>query len=245
MDKFVCVRVVRLQGIDLAQFQFDGDLSWAGFFLNADGTVYGRYGTKVQSNDERKVFTAKGLAKALERALDLHKGYPENKTLLAAKRGPAPEWADFEKMPALGKGFQRYGCIHCHHVNSGPRESYPIKKKPVPERAIWVYPPPEAIGLEIDADEGNRVAKVIPGSAAEKAGIKAGDVIETLEGQSILSLADIQFALHFSPDAGEIAFKLKRGTEAPAAKVILAEGWRRHPSSSTRPPSYRRSARFP
>jgi len=35
-----------MKNIDLAQFQFDYDLTWAVIFLNVDGTVYGRYGSR-------------------------------------------------------------------------------------------------------------------------------------------------------------------------------------------------------
>ncbi|SVB76452.1 uncharacterized protein METZ01_LOCUS229306, partial [marine metagenome] len=42
---FISLRQVEMKGVDLSQFQFDYDLSWAAMFINADGTVYGRYGT--------------------------------------------------------------------------------------------------------------------------------------------------------------------------------------------------------
>ena len=45
-EAFVAVRQVEMQGVDLSQFQFDYDLNWAAMFINADGTVYARYGTQ-------------------------------------------------------------------------------------------------------------------------------------------------------------------------------------------------------
>ena len=45
-DRFISVRQVEMKGVDLNQFQFDYDLNWAAMFLNADGTVYARYGTQ-------------------------------------------------------------------------------------------------------------------------------------------------------------------------------------------------------
>ena len=45
-EKFVSLRQVEMKGVDLSQFQFDHDLNWAAMFLNADGTVYARYGTQ-------------------------------------------------------------------------------------------------------------------------------------------------------------------------------------------------------
>ena len=44
--KFIAVRQVEMKGVNLSQFQFDYDLNWAAMFINADGTVYARYGTQ-------------------------------------------------------------------------------------------------------------------------------------------------------------------------------------------------------
>jgi len=65
--------------VDLSLFQFDYDLNWAAMFINADGVVYGRYGT--QSADGPDAFNSIGsLEKAMRRVLALHAGYPKNKT---------------------------------------------------------------------------------------------------------------------------------------------------------------------
>ncbi len=46
LEKFVCVRIVSTNGLDLSLFQFDTDQSFAVFMLNADRTIYGRFGTR-------------------------------------------------------------------------------------------------------------------------------------------------------------------------------------------------------
>ncbi len=46
LDKFVCVRIISTNGLDLSLFQYDTDQSFAVFMLNADGTIYGRFGTR-------------------------------------------------------------------------------------------------------------------------------------------------------------------------------------------------------
>ena len=43
-DAFVRVRLTQITGYDLRLFDFDQDLTWAAFFMNADGYVYGRFG---------------------------------------------------------------------------------------------------------------------------------------------------------------------------------------------------------
>ena len=51
--QFVCVRVIKTQGLDLDLFQYDYDMSWSAMFLNAaDMAVYGRYGTRYSSGHD-------------------------------------------------------------------------------------------------------------------------------------------------------------------------------------------------
>src|SRR5678815_2094315 len=45
LDKFVRVRVINANALDLSRFQFDYDLSFSTLFFNGDGTVYGRFGS--------------------------------------------------------------------------------------------------------------------------------------------------------------------------------------------------------
>jgi hypothetical protein len=125
LDQFVCVRIVHANGMDLSLFQFDYDQSWAAFFLNADQTIYGRYGTRSHQTESENDVSLAGFAKALQAVLELHKNYPNNKASLAGKRGSPSEIKAPEEFPSL-KG--RYGpkldyegklvqsCIHCHQV---------------------------------------------------------------------------------------------------------------------------------
>src|SRR6185436_11536366 len=84
--KFVSVRQVEMKGVDLSQFQFDHDLNWAAMFINADGTVYARYGT--QSAEGSDAYNSiDGLINTMNRVLELHAAYPVNKDELVEKRG--------------------------------------------------------------------------------------------------------------------------------------------------------------
>src|SRR5437870_12924545 len=89
MNKFVCVRLVQANALDLALFQFDYDLTFAVFLLNADKTIYGRFGSRSDRKDAAKDISMEGFRRALTAAQDLHKRYPANKALLAGKQ-PSP-----------------------------------------------------------------------------------------------------------------------------------------------------------
>jgi len=56
LEKFVCVRVITTNGMDLSLFQYDYDQSWAAFILNADRTIYGRYGTRSHRTESGRRF---------------------------------------------------------------------------------------------------------------------------------------------------------------------------------------------
>ena len=80
-----------MQGVDLAQFQFDYDLTWAALFLNSDGTVYARYGARGQEGP-MEMNSVAGLRATLRKVLEIHRGYPQTKDLLRDKRGPKPRF---------------------------------------------------------------------------------------------------------------------------------------------------------
>ena len=89
LNKFVCVRVVKGNSLNLELFQFDYDLTFAAFFMNADRTIYGRYGTRSSQEKPESDISMQSLLGALEGALELHAEFPRNRRSLAAKQGGA------------------------------------------------------------------------------------------------------------------------------------------------------------
>jgi hypothetical protein len=234
MEKFVCVRLVQAYGMDLSFFQFDYDLNWAVVLMNADRTIYGRYGSKAGERGKSERVTIEGLRKALEAALDFHKGYPGNKQEFAGKTGSAADWKTPEAIPEM-KGFKnavpadgtRQKCIHCHMVHEAELWSRRAAKQPVPDTLLFPYPMPDVVGLSLDLKEKASVKSVAAGSAAEKGGFKAGDAIRKLGGQPILSVADVQWVLQNAKEPCTIEAELDREGKAEKASLALAEGWRR------------------
>lgn len=82
LDQFVCVRIVGTNGLDLKTFQYDTDQSFAMFMLNADKTVYGRFGTRSHRTEWLGDVSLEGMAEALRGALALHRVYPRIKSTL-------------------------------------------------------------------------------------------------------------------------------------------------------------------
>ena len=237
------MRLVQGNALDLSLFQFDYDLTFAGFFLNADGTIYGRYGSRSDQKQADKDISLDGFRKAMAAALDLHRGYPSNKTALAGKQGKAPRFKVPEDYPSLSakykpaldyEGKVAQSCIHCHQVRDADRLLLRKARQAIPDNVIYPYPMPETIGLTLDPTEKARVANVTKESPAAAAGFKRNDNIISLQGQPIISIADVQWALHNAPEAARLTAVVKRSGKEIPLTIELPEGWRRKTDISWR-----------
>lgn len=236
LEKFVCVRVVSTNGLDLSLFQYDTDQSFAVFMLNADRTIYGRFGTRSHRTEWVGDVSLKGLAEALQGALDLHSGYPDNKQSLAAKTGPKPLFERPELFPSLSEKYSSSlnysgdvvkSCIHCHQIGDAIRDHYRSQNKPIPDEILSPYPHPRALGLILDPTRRATVKDVTPGSLTAEAGFRPADTIITLNGQPILSMADVQWVLNGIPGTGgELKAEIERNGESKRLTVTLSPGWR-------------------
>ena len=143
LDQYVCVRVVHANGLDLRLFQFDYDQSFAAFIMNGDKTIYGRYGTRSHHTRSDEDVSLEGFAEALEAGLELHAGYPGNKSALAGKQPQSqPIVATPEQFPSLTKyasqlnyeGNVVASCIHCHQVGESLHTVLRDEGKPIPHQ---------------------------------------------------------------------------------------------------------------
>jgi hypothetical protein len=247
MDQFVCVRIVQANGMDLSQFQFDYDQSFHAFFMNADKTIYGRFGTRSHHQDETQDMTMEGFGKALTAVLALHKEYPKNKALFAGKQGSPAAVKVPEDFPSLSgkytsklnyEGNVVRSCIHCHQVREAQRLVYRSQRKPIPEQVLYPYPLPDVIGLSMDSRETAKIKEVAKGSAADLAGFKAGDQIAAIEAQPMLSIADLQWVLHNAGDRDELQAVVNRDGATQRVTLVLNESWRRQSNLSWRPTTW-------
>ena len=230
LSRFVAVRMVKFDGVNRNQFRLDRDQPYVVMFLNADGTVYGRYGTRTEQ--DRKTLPRHNLSsfqQALRRTLELHKHYPQNKALLAAKRGPDEDPAFAEEMvtfkpfgPMKNKPAAVANCVHCHTVGEAEIRQT-IAEGALTPRDLWPFPLPESIGLNIDIKDGLKVASVAEGSLARQAGIRSGDMVLRMANQPLVSEADIQWVLHHAPDEGPLRIVLGRG-DAKIEKTLALQG---------------------
>jgi hypothetical protein len=248
LDSFVCVRQVSTNGLDLRTFQFDTDQSFAVFFLNADGTMYGRFGTRSHRTEWMGDVSIEAMAAAMKGALEIHANYPDNRTQLRGKQGDPVEVASPEQYPSLkdeytselrtGKDLVK-SCIHCHQIGDAQRDLHWTGGKGIPEQVQFQYPHPKVVGLVMDPQSQSTIAEVAPDSPAERAGLRSGDQLVSMERQPLISIADIQWVLHqFPADGGELSAVVRRDGEDVPTNIRLDEGWRREDNISWRVSSW-------
>lgn len=246
-DQFICARIINANTFDLSLFQFDYDVSFAAMFFNGDRTIYGRFGTRAQKDSRAKDVTLEGFKKALEGALELHRGYPANKTALAGKQGvplSAKTPLDYPMLnekykPELDWAGKVVGsCIHCHMLREAERTTLRSQGMPLPDALVYPSPLPESIGLTLDHDERALVKGLASNSPAFASGVQTGDMIAALEGQPIVSIADVQWVLDHAPASGTLKVVVLRDGKPKDLSIVLPEGWRTKQDISWRPTTW-------
>jgi len=236
LQQFVCVRQVSTNGLDLKTFQFDTDQSFAAFMLNADGAIYGRFGTRSHRTNWIEDVSIEGLAAALEGALQLHARYPANRQQLAGKYAGQATFDHPEQYPSLRDKYTSQlaeagsvvaSCIHCHQIGDAERDLRRSRREPIPDETLFPYPHPEIVGLKLDPRKRATVLDVAADSIAERAGLKPGDTILRLNSQPILSIADVQWVLHRVPaSGGTIDAMIAAGHESRSVPLTFPADWR-------------------
>jgi serine protease Do len=235
LDEYVCVRIVQANAIDLTRFQYDFDQSFAIILMNPDGTVYGRFGTRSDRPEEEDI-SLEGLRETLAAGLKVHQDYDRLKPSLAGKQPRPTRYRTPRDYPSLSGRYQATldyegavakSCIHCHQIREAERLVYRGADEPIPNEVLYPYPDPEVLGLRMDPKETARITLVAGGSIAERGGLRPGDVIRSLAGQPMLSIADIQWVLHNAPGSGQLDAEIERDGATRTFTLSLPEGWRR------------------
>jgi len=188
------------------------------------------------------------MAQAMEGALALHGNYPSNRKQLTAKSQQPTLYSTPEQFPTLrkkpgelnwqGRDFAKVAaknCIHCHEISEARMEAYWQKGKVIPDEILYPYPHPKAIGLILDPDFRARVVKVLKDSPSASAGLQPGDDILRMNGQPLISMADVQWVLHHWSAGGEqVQLLVRRNEKLEKLTMELLPGWRNRDDTSWR-----------
>lgn len=235
LDRYVCVRIVQANTIDLTTFQHDFDQSFAAYLMNPDATIYGRFGTR-SGRPEHEDISLEGLRKAMEAALRMHRDYEAARPSLAGKQVKQARYKTPRDYPSLASkygdkldydGQVTKSCMHCHQIRDAERLVYREAGEPLPDEVVFPYPDPAVLGLKMDPKGMATVEAVAPGSIAGRAGVRGGDEIAAMSGQPLLSIADLQWVLHNAPASIQLPVRVRRDGKAEDLTLDLSEGWRR------------------
>lgn len=214
-DQFTRLRLSKLRGLDLNVFDFDYDLTWVALMLSPEGKVLGRFGGRDASSPSTYL-TLAGLRYALESSLEKHRK-PGDRFVPAIPRFP-------EDYPAARK-MSASACIHCHHVHEFQRDQAISRGTWKPEHE-YRYPDPALLGILLDVRQGDRILKVIKGSAADRVGLVKDDQLLTLASQEVASILDVRHILDRA--AGDaLALTFLRGKEKRTATLHPGAGWKK------------------
>ena len=97
--------------------------------------------------------------------------------------------------------------------------------------SVYAVTPAVARSLGLDKATGGLVAQVIPGSPAEKAGIRAGDVVTTIAGKRIASNTDLRDAIGLLRIGDAVTIDLLRDGRREQRRATLADALPRAPPS--------------
>jgi serine protease Do len=234
-QKFICVRVTDMRGVDLSRYVFDFDLTFAALMMHPDGTIYHRYGSRdfrsadvwLSSPSWEFVLRESLRDHALHQStLGISSQRPNplrpSFNLATAKKGQPVRMENIPSYQERDKG----SCIHCHSIHPAFYQDAVQAKRWRPELK-WVYPGPDTIGIELDADQQRLVMQVASPSIARHAGLQRGDQLLRLNEVPIASVADLMFALDTIPSKQRHAdLEILRQDQRHNLKLKLNKDWR-------------------
>ena len=236
-EKFVCVRITRMNGVNLRRFQFDYDTTWNAFFLDEKLNVYSRYGGRDETSPESRLSKA-SLLQTMREVLDVHS---RRRELNRTEKQPFVQPIDSgthtpEDIPLLKQNHR--GCVHCHQIREYSFLQW-SKNNRFDRGKLFSWPLPENVGLKLDRAHGHRIEKLLAGSPAEKALLSIGDVITHVNDVPIHSEYDIRWALDRAAGNQPLTVTVNRLTTDNSTAEVRVElepdknwryseiGWRR------------------
>ncbi len=222
-----------MNGINLDLFQFEFDLTWMSFFMDAENRIYTRYGGRDDSSPESHL-NRDSLLATMKTTLRLHKLADVLKSPLEPTGSTV---STPEQIPTMAGMLskRKNKCIHCHDVKVA-RLRHLRNQDKLKRHMVFTYPTPANLGITVDAKDQSMVRSVRPNTPAAKAGIHAGDRIVKADNHRVLTLGDFSRVLETIPATGHVQLQLQRKHQVVELQLELANGWRQ-----SRDPSWRES----
>ena len=187
LSEYVCVRIVRMDDVNIGLFDRDWNNAIYFFVLNPDEQIYMRYGGR-ESNSPDTYNSLDSLRLALEQGLALHQKYLKGD--LPKQERPKPLFP--RELPLLvERTFAQHQCVECHLI--GDFQNIQRERAGVLDKLSQLYRSPDikTIGISLDVPKG-LVVKDASGAVAA-AGMKPGDRIAAWDGVPVWTFGDVQY----------------------------------------------------
>ena len=220
LDKYVCVRIVRMDDVDIGLFERDWNNAIYFFMLNADEQIYARYGGRDSASADTYL-NLQSMELALKKGLELHRQYLAGE--LKKTERPKPRFPD--QIPLLAeRTYKSHQCVECHLI--GDYENIQRERDGTLDKLTYLYRSPDikTIGIQLDVPQG-LVVKKAEGAAAE-AGMQAGDRISAWNGATVWTFGDLQYQYDkVNRRATELKIQVDRGGRPVDLTVKLPVRW--------------------
>jgi serine protease Do len=220
LDQYVCVRITRMDNVDVGLFDRDWNNAIYFFLMNADDQIYMRFGGRdAQSADT--YLNLNSLELALKKGLDLHRQY-QNGELKKTER-PKPFFP--REIPLLvERTFKQNQCVECHLI--GDYQNLQREQNGTLDKLTTLYRSPDikTIGIYLDVPQGLLVKDAQ--GAVQAAGMKAGDRIAALDGTAVWTFGDLQYRYDkVNRRADKIQITVDRSGQSVDLAVALPPRW--------------------
>lgn len=220
LSQYVCVRVVRMDDVDIGLFDRDWNNAIYFFALNADEQIYMRYGGRDSPSPDT-YNSVESLQVALEQGLVLHQKYLRGE--LPKQERPKPRFP--REMPLLvERTFARHQCVECHLI--GDFQNIQRERDGVLDKLTHLYRSPDikSIGISLDVPKG-LVVKEVSGAVAA-AGMQPGDRIAVWNGVPVWTFGDVQYQFDkVDRRAKKLAIAVERSGHPVDLTIDLPPRW--------------------
>src|ERR1051325_2270092 len=187
LSQYVCVRVTRMDNVDVGLFDRDWNNAIYFFVLNAGEQIYMRYGGR-ESESPDTYNDLNSLELALQQGLVIHQRFLKGEIPVAQR----PKSLFPKEMPLLvERTFARHQCVECHLI--GDFQNIQREQDGVLDKVTHLYRSPDikTLGIYLDVPKGLVVKEAR--DAVQAAGMKPGDRITAWDGTPVWTFGDVQY----------------------------------------------------
>jgi hypothetical protein len=220
LAQYVCVRITRMDDVDVGLFDRDWNNAVYFFALNAEEQIYFRYGGRDSASPDTYL-SLDSIGVALEQGLKMHRRYTSGDLRLP----PRPKPLLPREIPLLVKRtFAQRQCVECHLI--GDFQNIQRERDGTLDKLTHLYRSPDikTIGIELDVPKG-LVVKEARG-AVLAAGMKVGDRITAVNDTMVLTFGDLQYRYdQVERRATQVRMMVEREGKQLELTVALPERW--------------------